>query len=500
MTNLRAKQLLFCLLLIATICACNREKGVDIDMLISKYSKDSKDSIKLQAVEFLKENLENQVSEKLIAFNEETGKEVKIDFDTIVNSENLKKTIRDSNLIFKVIQVKDAKELSNEFIEDQINAFDVFCKNVPWTKRVKKDVLLNYLLPYKIYWEEPGDWRNYFFLRNKSLIAESISDNLVDTMSLDRAVLFLIGAVDGRNEGWFNYSEEHIAYTNAAPSFKWIKSVRKGDCSSEANANAYLLRSVGIPATVDYVPMWGSRNSGHAAAVGLDSNGNIYPQYRLWGAAKIFRFTFKRHLIWTKEIKPYLGMDSFLINSIKHDHWLDVTSSHIKTSDVGFLLPKAISKKFAYICAYNYGRWQPVFWGKIDQNKKVVFKEMGRNILYCLAIPNGKSYSLYGQAFLLDTAGVVKKYRPLYHAVTNLTVSKVNTGSDSWIKKGEKYTLSYLDENSQWKDHGTQIAERDSIIDFKNLPSNSLYRIKKGLDERNLSRPFIYTSNGQQWY
>ena len=61
---------------------------------------------------------------------------------------------------------------------------------------------------------------------------------------------------------------------------------------------------------------------------------------------------------------------------------MDVTDEYGPVTDVKINLPNLPSNvKYAYICAFNNTTWNPIYYGEIN-NKQVIFKKMGRNIIY----------------------------------------------------------------------------------------------------------------------
>lgn len=72
---------------------------------------------------------------------------------------------------------------------------------------------------------------------------------------------------------------------------------------------------------------------------------------------------------------------TFPIESLKNDHWVDATSSHVLTSNVEVDIPE-FNGKIAFICIYNYGKWKPIYYAKKEKSRKFIFKNMGRDVIY----------------------------------------------------------------------------------------------------------------------
>jgi hypothetical protein len=349
-------------------------------------------------------------------------------------------------------------------------------------------------LPYKIYGEEPSDWRSYFHKKySDSIQIYSKTDSLHDANVLYYHIL------EKDIDNWFVYNDRPAKPANY-PGLNELLNVKSGDCYGWAYLESMILRSFGIPASIDFIPYWGSRNGSHAIAVFWDDSLQGFRTAsgrELINPAKVFRYSFKKQNNgWTDSILPVIGKEPFLINFLKHDHWTDVTAEHTKTATVVY--PVADQYHFAYLCVYNYGQWIPIYWGKVE-NRRVSFKNMGIGLLYRVAVPKNNGFEIISPAFQLDSAGEKGFFKSDFNQRETFHLSKLNTGARSWVEKDKDYSLYYTDEKGDWLLFETLKCEQDSVIIFDKVPTNALYRLLEIGGTNRMERPFLYENEKQVW-
>jgi hypothetical protein len=478
-------------------------------LLIKKYSASPADSLKLQAVSFLKENSNDMTAEIPVFFEQGTGKEVDIRLDTITSEESLLCILQKHKLLYASKVIPEMEAVNTRFLEQQIEmAFSVWNK-YPWSMNISKEVFFNYLLPYKVYGEKPENWRSYFASKyNKAKIDSLISNPIWNkhpdwvisekNPPLSKVVAYL-SIMDAYNTSKiFSYGYPSIHFSHY-PSISELLAFKKGSCLGGSYFSTYLFRSIGIPSTVDIVPEWGSRNGNHATSVFWRTNDSIAKALD-HTPAKVLRYCFKKQKTWSDSIKPFVNEKTFMLDLLKHDHWLDVTHEHTQTTDITYKFEnKANLPKFAYLCVYDYGSWNPIWWGKIVKNN-VVFKNMGKDILYHIALPKDTGFNLVGRPFLLNSLGATNYFNPENKILQKLILKRINKGKEAYIKKADKYSLLYLDEKNNWNLVATKRCKQDSLITFSAVPHNAVYLLKRLSATTRMERPFIYIEGKQIWY
>ncbi len=195
-----------------------------------------------------------------------------------------------------------------------------------------------------------------------------------------------------------------------------ILRTKVGNCYGESQFQLYILRSLGIPAVIDFFPLGAASTVGHEFNSIIDKNGHaIYCQVNMTPGigslenpmSKVYRIDFSINhasLAITKdknERVPSLFEDS---------HLVDVTSEYLPSTNVDVYLFKTSEDchKHVYLCVNN-NRWLPVSWSCIKKNKSS-FKDMGYNMLYLPAYyTEPGNIEAAGYPFILYKNGVVKK-------------------------------------------------------------------------------------------
>jgi hypothetical protein len=427
-----------------------KNNSLDIEELIQKYQYNKNDSLKLICAEFLNEKMD-------------------------VNS-------------------KYGGLVTNDFIKENIDQTVWDWQHCLWNANSSKDMILNYLLPYNVSDEDASEWRDYFSNRYRLIKDSFITSKIVDTRKVyDRLINKDINL-------WLRYSGNTSDFNF---SFTQTIKEKKAGCFGMACMYAYALRSLGIPATVDIVPLWGSQNAGHAEVVFCDSSGHMctYEKDRLTRSAKVFRYIFNTRNAQTDLTQSAIGGYEFILSDLlSHNNWVDVTQQHNNVSTVKYRLPLNYTAPFAYICVYNYGKWQPVFYGLVGKNNMVEFSNMGCNILYQIAVPKKDGYELILKPFILDSLGKIKSFSSDFVHLINMKLQKINTGDLSYVKEGRNYKLYLLDQQSQWKFLYNVKCFQDCTISIKNVPANGIYKLKDLTATKRLERPFTYKHENQIWW
>ncbi|MDR0332952.1 MAG: hypothetical protein LBI15_05755 [Dysgonamonadaceae bacterium] len=487
------------IIIVISICllfSCKQGKTTSVlnkESLFNHYT--PQDSLKQKAIRFILSNIDSHHSDIPIFINRLTEKETPFDLASIENDIVLMQTLEELNLRPSFKMTSDTSLINNDFLIRDIElAFSLWNK-YPWANEVSFNIFLNYLLPYKIYGEEPADWRSFFVQRYQDAIGGLLNSSGTDTITTCSNEVYY-WFLENDLDNWFVYEANPVQLTRHS-CFNELMALKSGDCYGWSYLNVMILRSLGIPSTIDYVPLWGRGNGTHQSEVFWD---NKQGRFRTASArefrfpAKVLRYTFERQGTWTDSIRLVIKQQPFVLDFLKHNHWLDVTHEHTTTATIEY--DWDFPTDFAYICVLNYGQWDPVYWGKIE-NGKVRFENMGTDMFYRIAKPVRLSYELVSPIFHLNETGNKTFFKPDLNKKINLQLSKLNTGALSWVETGKSYNLYYYDENNDWTLFQTQQSGKDSLIVFDGVPSNTLYWLWDIERERRLERPFMY-ENGEQ--
>ncbi len=483
--------------------ACSKKAGkIDWNKLKSDYS-NPKDSLRLQAVIFLQENMKDKTSELVGYQNIGNDKIIylhQLTADGI--GENELKNINNNKGYKKVsVTLNDKEILSTEQLKSKIERAFKSWEDSPWCKDVSKKVFFEYLLPYKIFGEYPSNWRNTLSkdMANGLVAWEANFKLNYETHKIEYLDSVVNDFVIPQNAKWYTYSLA-AEKLGSVPSFDEIKLQKGGDCFYEAAINNYLLRAAGIPAAFDIIPYWGNSNGSHSMAVYWNT-GQQKMRMLLglkYKAAKIFRRGFKNYGTWTKEIKPIIKENPFKLNFLESDDVFDVTNEHTETADVTIDVPISQSLSFAYIDVLYYDQWKPIYWAAIADGK-ATFKAMGKEVIYRIEYPNPDGESSFGIPFLLTEKGKL-----IYPVVSgkriDLNLKAINAGSASFVKASKTYLLNYMDINGEWIPVEKTICLKDSSVSFNKFPEAYFYKLIDLQNDKKLSRVFRMKLNKQIWY
>lgn len=203
-----------------------------------------------------------------------------------------------------------------------------------------------------------------------------------------------------------------------------------GACTDKGTFNALLFSALGMPVAVDFVPLWGNRSTKHSWNVlVLDGKHYVFDPFlgyknglynRLYGnlgvreaygqgefrCPKVYRKTYSTH-----EESTLLGKDmptEDIPPLFRNFKMMDVSAQYFESTDVDVELIEKMpdGAEYAYLCVYSSNGWLPVQFGKI-RNGRVLFKDMGRNIVYLPAYYKQGRLEPAAVPILLKTDGKV---------------------------------------------------------------------------------------------
>lgn len=305
---------------------------------------------------------------------------------------------------------KDIQTLSADYLIRNIeSAFEVW--NQAWNAHLSFDDFCELILPYRVGNETPEEWRSVYYSHFMPLLQR-------DTLYTAKEACTAIN-----NE--LIKLPIHIANTSVLPidlRSSTLLQMKFGLCNDYASLAVYAMRSVGIPVAKETVLHWGRGKGGHVFNVVYDNDGT---NHDFSGAEenpdehfirfkheipKVYRETFGRQ----KESLAMICGNEEIPPIFKNAYLTDVTGNYpfINAKDVSVALPENKNdKKFAYLCVFDVDGWFPVGWGSVE-NDRVLFKQVGPNIVYQVAYYEKGKLQPEGYPFLLDTLGQMTAYEP----------------------------------------------------------------------------------------
>ncbi|PVH26479.1 transglutaminase domain-containing protein [Sphingobacterium corticibacter] len=455
-------------------------------------------SLKLASIKYLQQNIPKIYSEKLVFYNLETEREMDIRLDTFKHEDELRQILITHTLGYKTKKFLDRDILTTDQIDTIISESFHTKQRYKWASTISDSLFLHYVLPYKISKEYPRNWKKYF---DEKFGKQLDSLNEIKDIRVQDVTRFLVREM----EQVYSYDSQNLLNSQFPDLFELLYS-SKGECFRIASLYTYVLRSAGIPAAVDIVPVWGSQNAGHAEYISLDSTGrmtsNVATSHKkgLERAAKVFRLTFENNRNFSDGIRPYSADYPFLIPYLKNDNIIDVTDQHATVFDIPYNLPQNLNDiPYAYICVYNYGQWIPVFWSK-SKNGKLVFSKMNTDILYRIALPDKTGgISFYDDVFFLNSKGEKILLTAKESINTVVKLEKTNSGALATLEPNQSYILQVLMPGGLWKHVENFTTNKQGIVMNANLNNESFYRLVKQGTTAKLERPFLCINGFQQW-
>jgi hypothetical protein len=391
-------------------------------------------------------------------------------------------------------KVSDLETMTSEYLIANID--DAF---LHWNPQICSfENFCEYILPYRVDVEPLSDWRETYHDRFSKFI------DINDPTPLDKKIKTLTSNLNL----WFLCTYNLEKRKEPLPRLGAMQLLlrKKGTCEDVAGLSVFALRSMGIPATVDIVPLWATSTNGHVLNSAFDKNNqpvhfdalslsdSLHEFIR--EPAKVFRSTYSIQpntlatKIETQKIPSY-GM-------LRAKNYKDVTHEYWKTRDVTCQLVHQDSmEEIVYASVFNGGKWKPVWWGKAEGNA-VTFSNMCQGAVF---LPeyyrNGK----------LVIAGY-----PVASGYDKVTVLKPDTATHTVtlrelpgylkFRAGTNYVLAYYDIDRAWYVIGQQKA-KDNMTEmvFHNVPKNAKLVLQPKLEGERKERVFTISDTGERsWW
>lgn len=395
--------------------------------------------------------------------------------------------------------ISDVKVITADYLIYSIDHAFKQWRTKPWAQHLTYEEFRDWILPYKVTEFQSLDaWRD--------TLSQHYSDSLNTIPPTDIQRNSIFGAIEiARNEIHSKQSAiglrviwENSGSMPMLSAATWVR-MTYGSCWDYVIMGTAVFRSLGMPAAVDQVPVWGRNSEGHSWYVFTDDRGReqvtinslimpagqqFYPYERI---PKVWRNTYTIN----RDIEKYR-------NTSKYVHPFDpcqkdVTDRYNLTSDLEIDTDKEILKqlqdrRYVYIAMtvnYSGPHWSILDYGVL-KGGKAHFKNMGRNMLYIALGYNGSDLIPISHPFILHKSGKVEYINNPYDD-TNSTTRTIS------VDLRRKYYESYNVVDMRRRILGGKLQCSDRP-DFKN--AKNLYTIEDTeipyLIELNADRPYRY--------
>lgn len=275
--------------------------------------------------------------------------------------------------------INDKNVLTDSYLIKYIESvFEVWNKS--WNSDIDFEIFCRYVLPYRVGEEPLSSWRTLYVNKYRDI------NEKLENSQINKSFKYGIYSTLNKSlKGKLYYSS---SYFPLLPIDKLLK-IKLGNCEAFAMRNVAQLRSLGIPAALDFTPLWGNRNMGHswAALVLNDSISIPFGQNELLGnhfygrsdtrLSKVYRYTFDKKS-WIEEIST--DSINYIPEIFKNACMEDVTNLYTSVADFrldGF----KTSQKWIYLCTFDNQNWCPISFAKVE-NGTAHFQKMGKGIVY----------------------------------------------------------------------------------------------------------------------
>ena len=417
----------------------------NLEAVLKHYSK-KKDSLKFRAACYLIENMSGHYAYYLN--NQEEYDPV---FSMIANENQAnKRALWDSAAtIFKKIDFSEIKRLddlntiSSKFLIDNIDASFYAWEHYPWCSGIDFNKFKKYILPYRAT-TEPLQSIKKSIQKDYAWVMDSVKGG-----ACMEDVFTLI-----YNNFYSHYEISTGVKYPISLSYGQIIKAKGGRCADMCNLLNMIMKSMGVVSVIDIVTHWANRNSGHLWVAFLDKKGNpltiaddnqlrkrdylnsgkfvldtpgiaffddniqveIYKK-----ASKVFRKTFEiNNESLCYETSSYSEKTPAQIDDLFN---YDVSSFYLKTKNIELTVPNTYGKNFAYLCIFDFGEVYPVHWARIVDNK-VIFKDIGNDVLYFPAIFKDGVFIPFADPLLLHKNGELSTKTPGLKKSKNMMLTR----------------------------------------------------------------------------
>lgn len=389
------------------------ENKIEIIKILKHYNKNREDSLKLKASLFLIGNMvdmyyyEGELLDeysqylKLIRRDRDHGEYYLNAFKLLYGPFSMKEL----NLKY------DLEELSfREFTDNIELAFKVW-KEYPWAREIPFEIFCEYILPYRINTEKPTDRTRIYETFHRSVYSDikNIRDPVEVAYHLNEELKYPEWILTNR--------VSFLPYVNATDLLKY----KAGTCKEMSQSAIYVMRAMGVPVAIDFLPQWPYRDLGHTWNVVFDKNGRTTmfegaedspgtPHKPGTKKAKVFRFTFSQN---PSSLAMQKDKDKDIPSFLQNPRIKDVSEEYFSGFDikVPIVRNKKNKNRYAYLSVFDNKQWLPVNWGKIE-GKEALYSKMEGDIVYLPSLYTASGIIAANYPFLLTKEGAVVYLKP----------------------------------------------------------------------------------------
>lgn len=339
------------------------EHRTELEKVLDYFSQRPEDSLKLKSAVFLIENMPGHWgpdSSSILHYK------ARIDSIPGLSSEERKILLnlpsKHPELCPTLIKAEDIHTIKARDLIGHISRMCNMKDSCTWLKDLDFDFFCEYLLPYRI----ENEW------------AEFSPDTL--DHELTEAITYALRNYDDCQSSPYSIS----TYIQRDKAFKIKVNVKDNvlkkliyNRENQNKMSVILLRQLGIPVAMDYVPILRPNETTNHWYIPIDSH--IIPKslYKINGlcTGKVYRQTFSANPL------PVVDSNEFVPPFFRNPYQKDVTDLYLHTTDaeLSLIMPQKIH--YAYLAMYDSKVWNPIAYCKTNNNK-CLFTKLGKDCVY----------------------------------------------------------------------------------------------------------------------
>ncbi len=352
------------------------DNRAELEKVLSHYSKNPADSLKLRAAEFLINNMVYHYSidsNELRKFYDFIDSQYKSEMSFFDIDSIYKKYISMNPLSNPTIYM-DIEHIKSDYLLYMIDAAFMHWQT-QWTKHLNFNEFCEYILPYRIEDEVLESWREIFIKKHEFVFEINDFTNLSVNQACEKL----------NNELKKNGVKIHYnpTYTRCMKPSSLVN-IKYGTCRDYNHLGWFAMRSFGIPVAVDCIPSGHSWNVLIASDKEYDFSAgehNLGEHLLKWKRIpKVFRQTYSINynslaLVSKNEAIPLV---------FSNPNMRDVTKMYFKGADITVSLETTApnKQKYVYLCVNYDNSFRFVDWSKKTWFGKAKFNNLGDSIVY----------------------------------------------------------------------------------------------------------------------
>lgn len=258
------------------------------------------------------------------------------------------------------LQVKDIEIIEPDSLVEQLNRAFHTWKQSPWSSQYSDKAFEKYIIPYRIS-TEPLEyhWCTDAYKQYKHWLEEYKDSSIV-----------AIGSYIYQN---IDYQTNNLFWGEPLQSYSTNARYKRGTCSDHAVYTTMIMRALGIPTAIDFVPYWGDNNNGHSfnalilpdgTCKGYNNKEDLESELHLSGKVpKVYRIEYEVQ----RNTSLYKYKDSEYIPPAFTEHTIaDVTEYYNIPMTNVTITPDLYTPKshLVYLSVFSPKTWQPVAWSE----------------------------------------------------------------------------------------------------------------------------------------